>query len=436
MRIVPLQQVECAILHDEHRPVPARRLLDTIGRMAKELGLGEEVTPLMGTTEKDLTVFIPRGQLLILISQVERPLGTEGFRTALTCPYTGMIFPEARSVVNGHAAYTLITVGKGPLAAQVPEELLQILGEALIADVAFTDSAEVMKAMTLCRRLTEAVLEQRKASAVHWCMSDMLMPPRIFDILRTDEDNIALSAKPVPFSSRRRHEPHGPVGCVFRGAPYLIGKALIFDEAPVPFSWMMEKGLAFLRYCIMRNAVIPHMDTFQIEGDSAKIGVVHEEPKNPKDMYDPGEVHLVVLHAPEFNIGGQSRQLHPGGVIRKPGEKNDKATPGSPSALRGSLPQGNASRPAAAPGKDPAAQSQARGSEDMVQKTSVQKPAAEEKDIVALMRHRLKQRARMKDEPPVSAMPKHRLPPLSAFARKEPQMLRKIGRNLRGLLRS
>ncbi len=403
MRIVPLQQVECAILHDEHRPVPVHVLNEVIGHIAADLGFTEEPMALAGTTEDSLMVRFPCKRLSLQILQVDEPLAPEGFRTALACTYTNAIFPDARTVIDRHRAYTVIVLGKEPLAGPMPGNIMQILGETFIADMAFTTSDEVRQAMSFCRRLAEAVLAHRQASAVHWCMSDALIPPPLFDLFKKNEGEMLLGTKPVLLSQDCLKDGHVSTDCRFRGTPYLIGKMLVFDKAPVPLAWMIQKVHAFIRTCLQRDTIIPHMETFRIEGDSATLAVLHQDPENPEDMRDPGEVHLRVVHAPEFGIDGSLQMWHRSGGKRGAVTETNALhrqrglSRTMPSSLRGSLPHRDARRPgmssltASLRKRRPLAPASARA-ERSGERILASSHQCRTEDIVAIMRARLKRR--------------------------------------------
>jgi hypothetical protein len=299
MKIPPLPQVESAILHERFAPMDGKRLFSAIEIVAKQEGLGGPCQPIISSTEKDVHVFV--GPYRVLVSQNTVPLGPEGFRTALSTPFTGMVFPNARQAVESHRANTFITVGKGPVP--MPEQFFNTgLGDAIAELAAFVTSEEALKAIRVCQQLATTLIENNPASAVHWCVSDNLVPQKFFEHAVRSKDPTLLNVRPYLTSSAGRLAEGLPVGVTANGSQWLLGKMVCIDEAPVPLPWLLETLYGFVSFCMQRGSLIPHMDTFSVEGQDWQIGVFHEKIEG----FDKWEmVRLKVLHHPKYGIHGK-----------------------------------------------------------------------------------------------------------------------------------
>lgn len=299
MKIPPLPAVESAILHDRFQPIDGQRLLQAITALAAKYGLGAQCSLMVTSTEKDIHVLV--GAYRILVSQNAEPLGPEGFRTALTTPFTGMIFPGAQEAVARHQANTFVTVGKGPMT--LPDDLLySSIGDAVAEMSAFTTSEEAAAAMALCQELTNVVIKEHPARAIHWCVSDNLVPQDYFERAVATSGVTLLAVRPYLSSSTGRLGDGLPVGVTANGSQWLLGKMVMIEEAPVPLSWLLPTLYGFIDLCLMRGSLIQHMETFSVEGQDWQIGVFHEKIEG----FDRWEmVRLKVLHCPEYGIHGR-----------------------------------------------------------------------------------------------------------------------------------
>ena len=301
MKIPALPAVECAILHEAFKPMNGGALFSAIEALAAKYGFSQSCQLMVTSTEKDVHVLA--GNYRILVSQNSEPLGPEGFRTALTTPFTGMIFPDAREAVERHRANSFITVGKGPVS--LPEEMFRSdLGSALADLSAFTTSEDAARAMKLCQELAQMLIGGNPASAIHWCVSDNLVPQAFFDRAIAANDPTLLNIRPFLTSSAGRMGEGLPIGITANGSQWLLGKMVAFDEAKVPLPWMLETLYGFVNLCLVRGSLIPHMDTFSVEGEDWQVGVFHEK----IDGFDGWElVRLKLLHHPKFGIHGQAK---------------------------------------------------------------------------------------------------------------------------------
>jgi hypothetical protein len=299
VNIPPLPHVECALLHDSFAPIDGQELFNLVQALAAKFGYGAQCQLIVSSTHKDIHVFV--GDHRILISQNERPLAPDGFQTALSTPFTSMVFPNARDVVMRHAANTFITVGKGP--APIPDDLMRADATGTIAKIsAFTTSQEALRAINLCQSLTAYVAGRHAASAVHWCVSDNLVPPAFFEKAVQSGDVTLLNIRPFLTSSSGRLGPGLPIGVTANGSQWLLGKVVMVEEATVPLEWVLTMLYGFVHVCLQRGALLEHNHSFSVEGQDWQVGVFHEKIED----FDGWEMlRLKIMHLPEYGIHGK-----------------------------------------------------------------------------------------------------------------------------------
>ncbi len=263
MKITPMPGVECAILHAEFDPIPSRSIFQEAQRIARDLGIVDEMQPMVTSSEKDAHMFF--GNLRVMVSQNPQPLGPAGFEGALAMSSTQLRFPDARAVVAAHRANSFVTIGKGPIDPnQIGREQAEFLLKTLPDASFLTTSREVELGMRFCGELSAFIHAQHAATAMHWCMNDYLLRPD--DLLRLTSGPPELAAvNPVLTSSAGRLGEDAPVGIVGRGSQYLIGQMVFIEEERVPPKYMIERLMQFVAMCQMRGSIIPDGDTFGID---------------------------------------------------------------------------------------------------------------------------------------------------------------------------
>ena len=302
MHFPALNRVECAILHDDFKPLDGNIIFQKIQQLAYELKFAPEVQLMITSTGKDIHVHA--GGHRILVSQNDQPLEPDGFRNALTTPYTGYVFPDARDVVARHTANTFVTIAKGVLDTQVlPEKMREILGDEIAFASSFCTLEEADRARTFCCELTKLIIEHNPASALHWCVSDNLIPQTLFQRITEDDDLTLLNVRPFLSSSAGRLGEGLPLGMYLHGSQWVIGKMIEFEEAPVPFPWMMEVVMGFIKMCQVRGSILPDRNTFSTEGEDWTVAVFHEKIEGHTAWE---KVRLVVVNAPQFGIYGDT----------------------------------------------------------------------------------------------------------------------------------
>lgn len=297
MQVPALPSVDCAILHDEFKPVGGDEIFEAIKQLSRVLKFAPEVQLMASSSRKDIHVHA--GGNRILVSQNEQPLEMDGFRSALSTPYTGILLPDAHDIVSRHRANTFVTIGKGMLG-NLPDTYYETLG---MQPEGFKSPDEIQRATEFCRALTELIIKQHPATALHWGMSDNLVPQSFFENACAGNDLTLLNVRPFITSSSGRLGEGLPIGMYVNGSQWLIGKMIEVEEAPVPLSWMMEMVLAFIRFCQLRGAIIQHNQSFSVEGQDWTVGVYHEKIEGHVAWE---KVRLVIVDAPEFGIHGDT----------------------------------------------------------------------------------------------------------------------------------
>ncbi|MET1414108.1 hypothetical protein ABVF61_17680 [Roseibium sp. HPY-6] len=305
MDIPALESVECAILHEQFNPLDGNVIFQVIQKLARELNYAPEVQLIASSTRKDIHVHANGHR--ILVSQNTDPLGPEGFRTALSTPYTGFVLPNAHDVVMRHKANTFITIAKGFLDSRhIREELGSRSShflEAISAVSSFNTLEEADRARTFCYELAKLIIGHNPATAIHWCVSDNLVPQSYFEGVAKDGDYTLLNIRPYLSSSAGRLGEGLPLKMVVNGSQWIIGKMIEFEEARVPFPWMMEVVYGFIKLCQIRGSILPDNNTFGNEDEDWSVAVYHEKIEG-HSAWD--KVRLVVVHAPEFGIYGDT----------------------------------------------------------------------------------------------------------------------------------
>ncbi len=306
MKIAPFSEVACTILHDSYEPLDMNMVLAAVKHFAPEFGLGEMIGVLPGWNEKTAIAIISRDEyhrVRVEVAHMPEPLEMDGFREALSQPITSMMFPEAEEVIRRHQAYTIITVRKGE--SQLMMELLTGKEEAReMMETApelfnYTTLEEAKQAKLLCNALSRIVMDQQPATLVHWMAHNRLLRPEQFLSLRGDDALLLLDINPHFFSSAGSLEKGAPLGCVLINSHNLVGKLVVFEEAPVPPDWMIMRLYDFLDYCISRGELIGDGETYGDEDNEWVFLIRHTPPEGPGH---PGEVRLKLLYSKEHGI--------------------------------------------------------------------------------------------------------------------------------------
>lgn len=294
MQIPAMPSVECAILHEDFRPIDGNIIFQAIQEYAQDLGFGPDIKPMITSTEKDIHVLANNHR--ILVSQNPEPLAIDGFKFALSTPYTSLVFPSAADAVRNHKANTFVTIGKGVI--DFPHEMRDL--QKLVADqTSFQTSEEAIRAQMLCHRLTKLIISNHPATGLHWTCADNLVPQSFYESATEGENLALMNLRPILTSSAGKFGDGLPLGMIVSGSQWLIGRIIEFEEAPVPLPWMLQVLTTFVKVCQIRDSIIPHNESFSVEGEDWSVGVYHEAFEHSNDF---DKVRLVVAKAPQFGI--------------------------------------------------------------------------------------------------------------------------------------
>ncbi len=294
MKIAPLKTVECALLHDQYSPIDGADLFDIVNKAVQKSGIAPLVSRIPTSGEH---VHVIAGNYHVLVSQNRTALSKEGFAGCLPLPITNMMMPDAAARVSRHRANTFVTVGKGSLpGAQSNAFLNQVMGDQF----SFTEWSDAERAMRLCHAISRAVMKAGKVSCVHWCPSDHLVSPEFFAEVERGPSMTPLYVRPYLFSSVGHLRSGVPIGMVGNGAQYLIGRPVIFNQAPVDLDWMILRVSNFVDMCHLRGSVIPDGDSMGADA-SEVITVRHIAPTRDQPL---GSYELTAERVAKFGIDG------------------------------------------------------------------------------------------------------------------------------------
>ncbi|MCG6859122.1 MAG: hypothetical protein LJE67_13775 [Salaquimonas sp.] len=284
------KKIEAVLLYRDFDTVDPRKILDSLNFVLENAKIQFE----MKQAEADGSYCMMMGRgIYVQISQTHEPLALDGFAPALTSAHTSMIFPNAAVVVRHHKCRIFITVGSG---VPVPgtEELEKKLE---MPDLLSQGKFESM--LTICQVLTRQMVRANKPQAIHWCQSDQIMTSDYFDKVSMDAFPMQLFVHPSYFSSRKEVNGTQVIGLRTYGAAHLIGKEVVFNEAPVPPGYLYARVVQFLEMARRSGEVIADGESFG-ESDREIIRVRHL----PAEELDPnGRLELTLERSDAYGIG-------------------------------------------------------------------------------------------------------------------------------------
>ncbi len=242
------------------------------------------------------------GGFFALISQNRSALGPNGFRPAIASPFRHLVFPGLDRAVARHTGNIAITV-----SSEVP---LGTKGDELKKMLRMPDPeqspVQVEIKITICEMLTKFFADRSAPTAVHWCQSDQLVTPEYFKANTNVAFPSPIHVHPSLFSSGALIGKRKVVGFRTYGACFVIGREIIFNEAPADLQWLYQRALNFLQMArANKYQIIPDGEVFGAN-ENEKIGVKHR----PPDEQGVPLVELTVLKSLEFGIR-EDRSLVP-----------------------------------------------------------------------------------------------------------------------------
>lgn len=306
MKIQPINSIECALLHNRYSPMVESQLATFIEKQAKAVGSTGECHH--SSTSAGVSIFNV-GEYRISVSQIEDALPKQGFGGCLPQPITVLMMPDAERRVDHHVAHTFISITR-----QVTTNDDRVDFNIATADpFDFFLSEDSVRAMKLAYLLADGLHRNNPATAIHWLPSDHLVSPQMFEQAALGPSLTSFFVRPYLFSSLGAIGKGNPVGMVANGSQYLLGKPVIFEEALVDYSWMIERVCQFIDKCLSDDVVPAHGTTIQLkEGDI--IEVLHKQPEAVNPM---GSFSLVARSMPKAET---STKLN--SALAKPAEKD------------------------------------------------------------------------------------------------------------------
>ena len=293
MKIVPLDYVECFVLHETNAPLGKTVLIDLLRDAAAAQGIEGDVieTPFEGDG-----VGVSIGDYFMLVSQHPEALGLGGFLNALEQPATGIMSPGAKGMIDKHVSYSAVRIGKLSYIGSGA-------GSASAAGAAsphFLNTWEEAKpAMGATYLAVRAISMARPSTLAHWMPSDQVMELPVFQSMVGMKVPMMLYIRPNLFSSSGRLDGKSPMGAVAHGSQHLLGHTVAMEETTAPFGYIMESLSQFIAYCHHLGHVVPHMESFGTS-PKEKIGVVHMPLKDGQAFCN---IHLRILQSERCNIG-------------------------------------------------------------------------------------------------------------------------------------
>lgn len=313
MKIQPINSMECALLHNRYAPMAESRLATFVETHAKAVGCSGECHH--SSTSAGVSKFNV-GEYQIMVSQFEEALPKNGFGGCLPQPITQLMMPDAEQRVDLHIAHSFISISR-----QVPTNDARLDFDISAADpLDFFFSEDSQRAMTLGYLLADALHRNNPATAIHWLPSDHLVSPQMFESAALGPSLTPFFVRPYLYSSSGAIGSGNPVGMVANGSQYLLGKPVVFEEAPVDYPWIIERVWQFIDKCLKDGAVLAHGSSFQIEADEV-VEVVH---KGPEAINPMGSYTLVARNVPKFGISGGLQSALTGPIKAEP--THDKET--------------------------------------------------------------------------------------------------------------
>lgn len=210
------------------------------------------------------------------------PIDPERFMNALKAPITQLNPADFRGPVLGHSAHATVTVSAGPISMHCPEALYEDIDP-------YQETLEGAETRLLIGRfLLDRIVATARPLAVYWALSDKLLTAEEIRALRRDPFPLPLFVTPNLFSSGEVIEGTRVVGFQAVGSEYLIGKRVIFNEAPLPYAHLLRRTYEFIAYCRARGEVIPDGDSF----GASSADIIRVRQKDPTDVCPSGAVEL------------------------------------------------------------------------------------------------------------------------------------------------
>lgn len=227
-------------------------------------------------------------ELMVTLEHVDRPPSMAMFEQPLGSVVTGLLCPDVRSRLNRSVAMILIDVSHGVLggAAQEPKLAAFLDSVGMRQGASLGQFRQRLKVLAILSRLAA---DLANPVLVHWTQSNQLFAGEMFDKIAEPDAPSLLHIHPYLFGPKEPVEGQQHVGIRTFAARHFIGRELLVEPGPIPWSDTFETVLAFLRVALAdKGYIIPDGDSFGPDDGSFSYRVRHLEP-------DEGGVPLIEL---------------------------------------------------------------------------------------------------------------------------------------------
>ncbi len=207
---------------------------------------------------------------------------------SLTLARAGKRLSEGRLTRAAASDYTRLTGlnAQGAIAAHTC--FIAVVAEARGFDAGSQDSFETLLALTQIATSHLALADE--PLVIHWGQSDQLFSPERFLAMADVLFPLPLFCHPRPFSSGRVAEGTQVIGFRLDHAEEVLGRPLLFREAPARLPYLLDRAYAFIDHC---------RETGRILGDGAQFGaspgeVIAVAMKPPSEAHPQGHIELTL----------------------------------------------------------------------------------------------------------------------------------------------
>ncbi|MBY6047550.1 hypothetical protein [Vannielia litorea] len=207
---------------------------------------------------------------------------------SLTIAMAGKRLTETRLAKAMASDYTRLTGLDGPAEVAAHHAFVAVVAEAKGFDAGSQDTFETLLALT--QIATSHIAMEAEPLAIHWGQSDQLFSPERFLAMADVLFPLPLFCHARPFSSGRVAEGTQCIGFRLERADQVLGRPLLFREAPARLPYLLDRAYAFIDHCRENGRIL---------GDGAQFGaspgeVIAVAMKPPSEEYPQGHIELTL----------------------------------------------------------------------------------------------------------------------------------------------
>ncbi|QDC09745.1 hypothetical protein FHY55_11020 [Oceanicola sp. D3] len=207
---------------------------------------------------------------------------------SLTIAQAGKRLTESRLTKAMASEYTRLTGMNAGVDVAAHGAFIAVVAEAKGFNAGSQDTFETLLALTQIAASHIAI--EAEPLAVHWGQSDQLFSPERFLAMADVLFPLPLFCHPRPFSSGRVAEGTQVIGFRLDHAEEVLGRPLLFREAPARLPYLLDRAYAFIDHC---------REAGRILGDGAQFGagpgeVIAVAMKPPSVEYPQGHIELTL----------------------------------------------------------------------------------------------------------------------------------------------